>query len=157
MTDNEYKYWAFLNYSPQDNREPRPDTQVVGHRCWGNWLLAALKTFSIPAEFVGQINGRGEIIPERIAPIFLDESELSEAATLSADVCQALAQSRCLIVICSPRSAQSRQMNEVVRYFKQLGRDGQILPIVIAGEPNASEGDQPNGFCLLYTSDAADE
>jgi len=143
MTDNEYKYWAFLNYSPSDNREPHPDTQVVGRRCWGNWLHDALKKFSIPAEFVGQINGRGEIIPERIAPIFLDESELSETATLSADVCQALAQSRCLIVICSPRSAQSRQMNEVVRYYKQHGRGKPILPIVVAGEPHASEGNKP--------------
>ena len=142
MTDNEYKYWAFLNYCPQDNREPSPDTLAVGRRCWGNWLHDALKTFSIPAEFVGQINGRGEIIPERIDPIFQDESELSEAATLSADRCKALEQSRCLIVICSPRSAQSRQMNEVVRYFKQHGRGKPILPIVVAGEPHASEGNR---------------
>ena len=142
MTDSENKYWAFLSYSHEDNGEPRADSSESSRRCWGNWLHDALKTFSIPAEFVGQINGRGEIIPERIDAIFRDESELTEDASLSADVRAALEQSICLIVICSPRSSQSRQMNEVVRYFKQLGRGKYILPIVIAGEPNASDDNQ---------------
>ena len=144
MTDNEYKNWAFLSYSPQDNREQRTDSPSTDHRCWGNWLHDALKSFSIPAEFVGQINGRGEMIPERIEPIFGDESEISDAVGLSAEVRTALEQSRCLIVVCSPRSAQSRQVNEIVRYFKQLGRGQQILPVVIDGEPNASAGNSPD-------------
>lgn len=144
MTDNENKYWAFLSYSHQDNREQRADTQNVSHLCWGNWLHDALKTFSIPAEFVGQINGRGEIIPALIDPIFRDESALPDEANLSAESRQALAQSICLIVICSPRSARSLQVNEAVRYFKQRGRDKYILPIVIAGEPNASADNQPD-------------
>lgn len=143
MTDNEFKYWAFLSYSQQDNREKRADTQEVGSRCWGNWLHDALKAFSIPAEFVGQINGRGEIIPERIDPVFWDAPERSEDATLTAEIRKALEQSICLIVICSPRSAKSLQVNEVVRYFKQLGRSKHILPIVVAGEPQASDGNKP--------------
>lgn len=143
MTDNETKYWAFLSYSHQDNRAQRADTQTGSRRCWGDWLHDALKTFSIPAEFAGQINGRGEIIPERIDPIFRDEQELPEAATLSAETRKALEQSICLIVICSPRSAKSHQVNEAVRYFKQLGRGQHILPIVVAGEPQASDGNQP--------------
>jgi uncharacterized coiled-coil DUF342 family protein len=140
MADKEYKYYAFLSYSPQDNGAPPADSSAAGRRCWGNWLDDALKTFFIPPEFVGQINGRGEIIPERIAPVFQDESELPEDASLSAAICHALEQSLCLIVICSPRSAQSRQVNEVVRYFKQLGRGNWILPVVVAGEPNAGTG-----------------
>jgi len=143
MTDNGFKYWVFLSCSREDNCERRADSPEVGHRCWGNCLQDALTSFSIPAEFVGQINGRGEIIPERIAPFFQDEPELLEAATLSADVRKALEQSVCLVVVCSPRSAQSRQVNEAVRYFKQLGRGKNILPIVIAGEPNAGDGNQP--------------
>ena len=140
MTDTKFKYWAFLSFSHQDNRDQRPDSPEQVHRCWGNWLDDALKVFSIPPEFVSQINGRGEIIPERIAPVFRDESELSENAELSAEIRHALEQSICLIVVCSPRSAQSRQVNEIVRYFKQLGRSKQhILPIVVAGEPNASD------------------
>jgi hypothetical protein len=34
-------------------------------------------------------------------------------------------------------------VNEVVSYFKQLGRGHQILPFVIAGTPNAGNGHQP--------------
>ncbi len=146
MTDNEYKNWAFLSYSPQDNREQRTDSPAASHRCWGDWLNDALKSFSNPAEFVGQINGRGEIIPERIEPVFRDESELSDGTSLSAEVRAALEQSRCLVVVCSPRSAQSRQVNEVVRYFKQLGRGQQILPVVIAGEPNVADDNSRECF-----------
>ncbi len=150
MTDNEKKYSAFLSYSAQDNREQRAGAPVASHRCWGDWLHAALKTFSIPAEFIGQINGRGEVIPERIEPIFQDESERSEDATLSTESRQALEQSTCLVVISSPRSAQSLWVNEAVRYYKQLGRSKNILPVVIAGEPNASEGHRsPADECFV--------
>ncbi|MEI8289620.1 MAG: hypothetical protein WCH99_09105 [Verrucomicrobiota bacterium] len=143
MTDNENKYWAFLSYSHQDNREQRPDTPAVSNLRWGNWLLGALKTFSVPTEFAGQINGRGEIIPERIDPVFQDEPELPDNADLSAETRQALEQSICLVVVCSPRSAKSLRVNETVRYFKQLGRGKHILPIVVAGEPNVSDGSKP--------------
>jgi len=146
MTDNETKYWAFLSYSHQDNHELRSDSPDVSRRCWGNWLHDALMTFSIPAEFAGKINGRGEIIPERIDPIFRDESELPETATLSADIRKALEQSICLIVVCSPHSVHSHQVNEAVRYFKQLGRGQHILPIVVAGEPYASAGNLPGSL-----------
>jgi hypothetical protein len=145
MADNEFKYWAFLNYSPEDNCEHRRDTPAAGHRCWGDWLDEALGNFSIPPEFVGQINGHGEIIPERIGPLFGDGPEQPEDASLSAEIRQALEQSRCLVVVCSPRSAQSRRVNEAVRYFKQLGRGKHILPIVVAGEPHANTGNQPGG------------
>ena len=75
--------------------------------------------------------------------MFRDESRVARAAGLSAEVRSALEQSNCLIVICSPRSAQSRQVNAVVSWVKQLGRGHQILPFVIAGTPNASTGQQP--------------
>lgn len=142
MADIEQNYYAFLSCSPEDNRGAQADSPASGRRGWGNWLEAALKAYVIPPELVGQINGRGEIIPERMASVFRDESELPEATGLSAEIRHALEQSNCLIVICSPRAAQSRQMNAVVSYFKQLGRVNQILPFVIAGTPNASNGQQ---------------
>jgi uncharacterized coiled-coil DUF342 family protein len=140
MPDNENKFWAFIIYSQQDNCEQRPDTQAVSRVCWGHWLHDALKAFSIPLEFIGQPNGRGEIIPERIHPVYQDEQEQPENVSLSAETRRALEQSICLVVICSPRSGQSLYVNEVVRYFKQIGRGNNILPIVIAGEPNVSDG-----------------
>ena len=147
MTDNGFKYWPVLSFSPLDNRQQRSDSPEVSHRSWGNWWHDALKSFSTPAEFVGQINGRGEIVPERIDPFFQDEPELPEEATLNANMRKALEQSICLVVVCSPRSARSRQVNEAVRYFKQLGHGKHILPVVVAGEPNAGDGSK-SGWSL---------
>ena len=141
MTENEFTYWAFLGYSQQDNDAQRLGDD--GRRCWGDWLRDVLKNFSIPADFTGQINARGEIIPKQIDPIFQDQEEQPGNGNLSESVRQALAQSKCLIVICSPHSAKSLHVNEAVRYFKQLGRGNRILPIVVAGEPNASDGHKP--------------
>lgn len=142
MTENEFTNWAFLSYSGQDNCEQRAAAPVDRCLCWGDWLHDALKDFSIPSEFVSQPNARGETIPKRIEPIFRYPSETGDNATLSENVRLALEQSKCLIVICSPRSAKDLQVNEAVRHFKQLGRGSRILPIVIAGEPNASEGNK---------------
>jgi hypothetical protein len=143
MTDDELKYWAFLSFSHQDNSVKRPDTKDVSSVCWADWLRDALKTFAIPAELIGQLNGRGELIPERIDPICQNDQALPEDGNLSAGTREALAQSKCLIVICSPRSAKSLRVNEEVRYFKSLGRGNHILPFVVAGEPNASGGNKP--------------
>ena len=145
MSDNENKFWAFICCSQQDNCDQRPASPTASSVRWGDCLAVALKAFSIPAEFIGQINGRGETIPDKIRTIFPDQQELSENAGLSAEIRQALEQSICLVVICSPRSATSLHVNEVVRYFKQLGRGKNIFPVVVAGEPNISAGHQSSG------------
>src|SRR5450756_534208 len=106
MTDDGNKYWAFLSFSRQDKREQRPEAQDASSLCWGDWLHDALTGFSVPADFVGQINSRAEIIPAQIHPIFRDEQELPEDASLSAEIRKALEQSICLIVVCSPRAAK---------------------------------------------------
>lgn len=149
MTDSELKYWAFLCHSHEDNRAPGAGLSAADRRCWGDWLRTALDSFAIPAEFIGQVNGRGVLTPERIAPVFQAEAGPAADATLGPETRAALEQSKCLVVICSPHSAKSLQVNEVVRYFKQLGRGQQIFPIVIAGEPNAAAGQLPD-----TTSDA---
>ena len=48
-------------------------------------------------------------------------------------------ESRCLIVICSPNSAQSRWVEDEIRHFKSLGREAQIFCLIVDGEPNASD------------------
>jgi predicted nucleic acid-binding Zn-ribbon protein len=146
MTDNEFKYCAFLTFSAEDNGAPSVGAPEVGRLQWGDWLREALKTFPIPPDFAGHVNAHGEMVPERIDSIFQDDQELPEGTGLSAAVREALDQSRCLIVICSPRSAKSAHVNEAVRYFKQLGRGSRILAIVIAGEPNAAAAHQPGLF-----------
>lgn len=146
MTANEYKYWAYLSFSQLDNCASHPDSPEAGagRLCWGDWLNDALRTFSIPAELVGQINGRGELIPGRIDTICCDAQKLPEDAEPGTEIHRALEQSQCLVVICSPHSAKSRQVNEAVRYFKQLGRLKHILPIVVAGKPHNATGSSPD-------------
>jgi WD40 repeat protein len=72
-------------------------------------------------------------------PVFRDRDELPSSSDLSANIRQALAGAQCLIVICSPRSAASRWVNEEIKSFKALGRESRVLALVVDGEPNATD------------------
>jgi WD40 repeat protein len=120
------KYWAFLSYSHTD-------------RQWGDWLHKALETYRIPRRLIGKESRDGKI-PARVFPVFRDREELPVSADLSSNIDEALRESRYLIVICSPRSAQSRWVGEEIKTFKKLGREDRILALIVDGEPNASDG-----------------
>jgi len=120
----DFRYRAFISYSHQD-------------KSWAAWLHKALETYAIPKRLVGQATAAG-VIPKRLAPIFRDRDELASATDLGRKVNEALAQSANLIVICSPRAAASRWVNEEVLAFKQLGRSESIFCLIADGEPNAS-------------------
>lgn len=132
-----HKYWAFLSYSHQDNISVRADGRS-GCIKWAEWLHREIEAFQVPAEFRNRKTSTGELMPERFFPIFQDEKELPMSGDLGESIRQALRQSQFLIIICSPRSAVSRYVNEEVRYFKQLGRGNRILALIVDGEPNAS-------------------
>jgi eukaryotic-like serine/threonine-protein kinase len=119
-----YRYRAFISYSHQD-------------KAWAAWLHRALETYAIPKRLVGKATAMG-IIPNRLAPVFRDRDELASAGDLGRTVNAALAQSECLLVICSPQAATSRWVNEEVLSFKRLGRDERIFCLIVAGEPNVS-------------------
>jgi len=121
------KYRAFISYSHQDKR-------------WGDWLHKALETYRVPRRLVGRNTARGPV-SARIGPVFRDREELPSATELGDVINQALADSECLIVICSPRSAKSRWVNEEILTYKRLGRSDHILCLIVDGEPNA--GDKP--------------
>jgi tetratricopeptide (TPR) repeat protein len=146
--DAAFKYFAFISYSHQDNRERRvADPPEAPNRMpWGNWVHNALETYRVPRPFPGQRNKRGEPIPARLVPCFRDEAELPTEARLQTVIEEALRQSRFLIVICSPRSARSVYVNAEVAFFKKLGRGDRILPLIVAGEPNAASAVQKYGF-----------
>jgi WD40 repeat protein len=120
------KYWAFLSYSHTD-------------RQWGDWLHKALETYRVPRRLAGRDSRDGKI-PARIFPVFRDREELPVSSDLSANIAEALRESRYLIVICSPRSAQSRWVGEEIKTYKKLGREDRILALIVDGEPNASDG-----------------
>lgn len=120
----DFRYRAFISYSHQDDS-------------WADWLHKSLETYRIPSQLIGGQTSVGPI-PRRLAPIFRDRDELASATDLTRKVNEALEQSANLIVICSPRSATSRWVNEEVLAFKRLRRSERIFCLIVAGEPNAS-------------------
>lgn len=121
-----FRYYAFISYSHADEAIAR-------------WLHKGLETYRVPSRLVGKDSG-GVRIPRRLFPIFRDREELSSSASLAQSVEDALSQSRALIVIASPSSAQSRWVNEEIRRFKALGGK-RVLCLIVEGEPNALEND----------------
>ena len=125
MENASARYWAFISYSHQDES-------------WARWLHRALETYRIPRRLVGRQTPAGAI-PRRLMPIFRDRDEMPSSAELAGTINEALRQSRFQIVICSPHAASSRWVNEEIKTFKRLGRDGRILALIVDGAPNASE------------------
>ena len=135
MTET-FKYRAFISYSHAD-------------RAWGDWLHRALETYRVPKRLIGT-HGRRELVPSKLFPIFRDREELSSSPNLNDQIRQALEQSAYLVIICSPRSAASRWVNEEILTFKRLGREDRILALIADGEPNAADtaGRDPSLECF---------
>jgi WD40 repeat protein len=123
------RYWAFISYSHRD-------------RQWGEWLHRSLETYRVPKALVAAG------APSRIFPVFRDREELAGAVNLTARIETALAESRNLIVVCSPRSAASRWVDEEVRMFAGQGRADRVFALIVDGEPHAQAADQE---CLPRT------
>ena len=79
------------------------------------------------------------VVPKRLAPVFRDREELASATDLGMVINQALADSACQIVVCSPQAAKSHWVNEEILAFKRLRREDRIFCLIVAGEPNATD------------------
>jgi hypothetical protein len=134
------RYAVFLSYRHADNKEQG--------RQWATWLHQVLEGYEIPADLIGTKNNKGDTIPPSLYPVFRDEEELPADADLTRNIQQALERSGLLVVICSPRAAESRFVAEEIRYFKELGNGDRILALMIDGEPNVSDdaGKQKSGI-----------
>ncbi len=108
----EYKYRAFISYSHKDE-------------IWAAWLHKALETFRIPRYLVGETTAMGTV-PARLGKVFRDREELSSSHSLGTELTQALEDSACQIVICSPNAANSHWTNEEILTYKRLGRENAI-------------------------------
>ncbi|MDA0681188.1 MAG: toll/interleukin-1 receptor domain-containing protein, partial [Proteobacteria bacterium] len=117
----EYKYRAFISYSHKDEK-------------WASWLHKALETFKVPKYLIGQTTTAG-IVPEKMGKVFRDREELSSSHSLGTELTQALKDSACQIVICSPNAANSHWTNEEILTYKRLGRESRIFCLIVDGEP----------------------
>ncbi|MBI5688975.1 MAG: toll/interleukin-1 receptor domain-containing protein [Verrucomicrobia bacterium] len=119
-----HRYRAFISYSHSDTH-------------WARWLMRRLESYRVPARFHGRIGAVGPIGP-RLTPIFRDRDELPTTSDLGATIRDALRDSAALIVICSPRSARSRWVNEEILAFKRLGRSDSVFAFIVEGEPKVA-------------------
>ena len=124
----EYKYYAFISYSRKDSRAAA-------------WLQRQLEHFRIPVRHVTSENRpHGE---KFVRPVFRDRRDLEiNESSFTEDVKKALAASRYLIVLASPRSASSEWVDREVRYFLETHGDdiSLVVPVVLEGEPSIAEG-----------------
>jgi len=126
LEGDQFRYWALISYSHADAK-------------WGDWLHTALETYRVPTRLVRRAQPKGAV-PRRIFPVFRDREELASSSSLSENIEKALRLSRALVVICSPRSANSTWVNEEVKVYKSMGREDRVFCLIVDGEPNAPAG-----------------
>lgn len=119
--EQQFKYFAFISYSSHDTK-------------WGKRLHKKLESYSIPSTLCKK-NGWKR---KPLNPIFFAPYEI-QPGTLSEELKDRLRESRHLIVICSPYSAQSYWVGLEIEFFHQLGRTKDIHFFVIDGVPNSGD------------------
>ena len=124
---SQFRYKAFVSYSWADAE-------------WGKWLLHQIETYRTPAALIGKPGASGPV-PARLHPLFKDREEEAAGASIGAAVETALGNSEFLIVICSPRSAQSQWVNREVAWFKTHRDAGKILALIVDGTPGGGEAE----------------
>ena len=113
-------YFAFISYKREDAK-------------WADWLQNKLENYKLPSNLGGKDN-----LPKAIRPVFKDTTELNPTY-LPQQIKEALADSKYLIVVCSPLSAQSEWVNKEVETFIDMGKTDFIIPFIIVGEPHSEE------------------
>lgn len=119
-----YTYYAFISYKREDEK-------------WARWLQHKLEYYKIPLS----VRKYNSSIPENVRPVFKDTTDLS-GGVLEKAINEALESSKYLIVICSPRAAQSPWVCKEVQKFIDLGREEYIIPFIVDGIPNSNNTDE---------------
>ncbi|NNL88359.1 MAG: toll/interleukin-1 receptor domain-containing protein [Marinicaulis sp.] len=125
------KYKAFISYSHADVS-------------WARSLHVRLETFRTPKSLRGTQGSHGPV-PEKLHPIFRDRDELSSGSALGPELQAALSASEFLIVLCSPASANSKYVNDEIRYFRSVHGDEKIIAAIVGGDPAAPVGKDEDG------------
>ena len=114
-----------------------------GDEKWAKWLQTKLEHFKLPTS----LQKDNPDLPRTIRVLNFPIEDL-EPGNLVEQISETIKRSKYLIVLCSPRSAQSAWVNKEVETFISLGRTEQILPFIIEGEPYA---DNPSFECFPET------
>ncbi len=115
--EQQKEYFAFISYQRRDEK-------------WADGLRKKLEHYRLPSS----VRKQNPSLPKDIRPIFRDALELA-GGVLADEIASALQQSKYLIVICSPNSAQSPWVNKEIQTFIDFGRVERIIPFIIDGSP----------------------
>ena len=114
---NNFTYYAFISYAHENEREAA-------------WLQKKLEHYKPPSVLRKEYR-----LTKYIRPVFRDKTDL-RTGKLAQSLGDELAQSKYLIVICSPASTHSKWVSKEIMHFQELGRSHQIIPVIVEGEPN---------------------
>lgn len=120
MEEN-YKYFAFLSFQSADAKEALR-------------MQKALETYRLPFAV-----SRKHSLPRRLGQCFCYLSDISLREELMHELEARLAESKYLIVLCSPRSAKSSFVNGGIERFIELGRRDRIIPLIVDGVPYSGD------------------
>lgn len=121
MIKQEFEYYAFISYCRADEK-------------WAKWIQHKLETYRFPTA----LRKENRRLPRKIFPVFRDKTDLT-SGVLWNQLKQQLEESEYLIVICSPRSAGAEWVGKEIAYFQELGRNKNIIPLIVDGKPHAED------------------
>ena len=122
MTNQEYTYFAFVSYRSSDEK-------------WAKWLQEKIEGYRLPTTIQHE---RNDLPKKRLRPCFRYHTDI-QPNELKAELRSKLEQSKYLLVICSPRSAQSAWVGAEIDTFVELGRRDRIIPIIVDGVPYSGD------------------
>ena len=117
---NNFKYSAFISYAHEDK----------DIACW---LQRALEGYKLGEKLTFSSNQKFEFKNNKLAPIFMDHSDLNSGTGFSDQIREALASSASLIVVCSPHARKSEWVDKEIREYKKNGDKNRIFSLIVSG------------------------
>ena len=119
MTDQAFKYFAFISYNSKDTD-------------WGKKLQKKLEHYKLPSTLCSEHGWTRT----PIKPVFFAPTDIQPGG-LSNELQERLKASQHLIVICSPNSAKSEWVGKEIEFFHNLGRSNEIHFFIVEGTPHS--------------------
>lgn len=119
MTDQAFKYFAFISYNAKDTD-------------WGKKLQKKLEHYKLPSTLCSEHGWERK----PIKPVFFAPTDIQPGG-LSSELQERLKASQHLIVICSPNSAKSEWVGKEIEFFYNLGRTNNIHFFIVEGSPHS--------------------
>jgi len=120
--EQQYTYYAFVSYRSSDEK-------------WAKWLQEKIEGYRLPTTIQHE---NTDLPKSRLRPCFRYHTDI-QPNELKTELRNKLEQSKYLLVICSPRSAQSPWVGAEIDTFVELGRRDLIIPVIVEGRPYSND------------------